>query len=223
MRSAPYLVKLKIHKLMKFKTLISILFTLAIAFGSQAQGLSDILGKLGSGKGKDILSTIGNAAATNDFDLSKLKGTWTYSSPAVSFKSGEALSDIGGAAVATQIENRLAPYFKTAGLTGLTMTFDGKNNFVAKIKGKEVKGHIERDSVKNEIYFFFDRLGKTSNKGVKAMVTKAGTNVNITLDASKVLELAQKVSGTLNLSSMKQISALLARYKGAYVGIRLKK
>lgn len=146
---------------------------------AEAQNLGGILDKLGvktsdSSAPKDdsnddggiggvlgqVLGTVSNAAASNDFNLARLKGQWAYSSPAVSFKGNSGTANLGGAAVATQLEQKLAPYIKTAGLEQLTMSFDGNNNFVARIKGRSFKGHIERDTVNNEILFFFD-----NNKG----------------------------------------------------------
>lgn len=208
---------------MKIKKLIAVMFAAMVAVGAQAQSLSDLLGKLGSGKGQDVLSAIGNAVASDKFDLNQLNGTYVYESPALSFKSDETLANLGGSAMATQVENKLAPYFKKAGLSGLSMTFDGNCNFVAKIKNKEAKGHIARDTETNEIYFYFDRNGKTSDKGVKAMVTKVGDKVNITLDASKALEFAKKISSSLNISYLKTASAMLSKYKDAYVGVRVAK
>ena len=205
---------------------------------AEAQNIGGILDKLGvktsdSSAPKDdsnddggiggvlgqVLGTVSNAAASNDFNLARLKGQWAYSSPAVSFKGNSGTANLGGAAVATQLEQKLAPYIKTAGLEQLTMSFDGNNNFVARIKGRSFKGHIERDTVNNEILFFFDN---NKGKGIKTMVTKAGNLVNITFDAGKILEMAQKLAGTLNISALQTAASVLKNFKGAYIGVRFK-
>lgn len=196
---------------MKQTRLILLIMTLAIAVTSKAQSFSD------------ILNAIGNATATDNFNITTLNGTYKYKEPAVSFKSDEMLGSIGGAALSSQLETKLRPYFRASGIESLSIKFDGNSGFTAKIKGKEVKGHIERDSTSTDMLFYFETNGKTWDKPVKAMVTKSGNNINIMFDATRLLELSQSVSGALNISSLQTIATLLSKYKGAYVGVRLKK
>lgn len=196
---------------MRHIKLILAILAITIATGVKAQSFGD------------ILNAIGNATATDNFNITTLKGTYKYKEPAVSFKSDEMLGSIGGAALSSQLETKLKPYFKASGIQNLSINFDGNSNFTAKIKGKEIKGHIERDSTSTDMLFYFETNGKTWDKPVKAMVTKSGNNINVMFDATRLLELSQSLSGALNISSLQTIATLLSKYKGAYVGVRLKK
>ena len=214
------------------KILLTFVLLLAAA-GAQGQSLSDILGSLKGGgssssssSAADILGTITqtitNATASNSFTVADLAGTWTYSAPAVSFKSDDMLKQVGGAAVATQIEQKLAPYYSKAGLTAFTLTVESDGQFTMQIKSMKLSGTLTKDS-DNMLVFSFSSLSKVGIDSLKCMATKSGNTLNITFDSTRLIELAELASKYVSISSVKQAVSLLSSYKGLYVGFRLQR
>ena len=101
------------------------LFSLAIAMlaasaiSASAFDPKDLLNGLGGGSsdksettdsksGSGLLDALGgfvnNVTANSKFTVDDLVGSWSYTSPAVSFQSENALKNIGGAGAATAVE-----------------------------------------------------------------------------------------------------------------------
>jgi hypothetical protein len=179
---------------------------------SSSNSTSDILSKLGS--------LVSNATASSSFELTDLVGTWKYVSPAVSFESDNALQKIGGAAASTAIEEKLAPYYKTAGLTNLQLTVASDLTFTMKLKFGTLTGTIEKDS-NNKLVFNFSAYGTISIGKISAQATKSGSTLNLTFDASKVVSIAKKVSAVTNNSTLTTATDLLSSYDGIYAGFKL--
>lgn len=115
--------------------LVSLLFTAPAASG---QSLSDLLQGLGQKRStvtadststgqkgglSDLISGVAGALGLGNSKagIDQLTGRWSYSGPAVNFKSDNFLLKAGGAAAATSVEKKLEPYYKTAGLTNLVV------------------------------------------------------------------------------------------------------
>lgn len=177
-------------------------------------GSGGILGSLGS--------LIGNVAANDRFSIDDLIGTWNYTSPAVSFQSDNALKKIGGAGAATAVENKLSPYYTRLGFNRTTLTVDTAHNFVLKAGALTLKGKIEKDETDKSLIFNFNAFGKIPLGKVKAHATKAGKTLNLTFDATKMIQLLTKVSSALNISTLNTLSTILNGYDGIYMGFKLK-
>lgn len=199
-----------------------------------AQSLKDILGGLaGSMTGSsDSTSTsgglgalgsiLGNVVANDKFSVDDLVGDWSYGSPGVSFQSDNALKKIGGAGAATAVENKLAPYYKTIGLDKTTLTVDAEHNFSMKLGVAQLKGTIEK-AEDGSLVFAFNAFGKISLGKVSAHATKAGSTLNLTFDATRLIQILTKVAGVLNNSTLKAVTDLVNSYDGIYIGFKLKK
>jgi hypothetical protein len=175
---------------------------------------SDILGKLGS--------LVSNATASSNFEVSDLVGSWSYVSPAVSFTSDNVLQSLGGAAASTAIEDKLATYYKAAGLNNITLTVASDQSFTMKLRFGSLKGTITKDS-NNQLVFNFMAFGTYSIGSIAAEATKSGSTLNLTFDAKKVIEVAQTVSAVTNNSTLTSAMSLLSSYDGIYIGFKLKK
>ena len=216
---------------MKFsKTFIALAFAAVCSLSASATGdLKDILNSVTSGsssdKGSNPLGAIGNAisnlTASSKFEIEDLRGTWVYSSPAVTFKSDNALQKVGGAAAATTIENKLAPYYQKAGITALKLTVDEKNNFTMQLKKGSLKGTVSKDENGN-LQFNFNAFGKIKLGKISAYATKSGKTLNLTFDVSKLISIVKTVSSVSGISSLNTISSLLSSYDGIYAGFKLK-
>ena len=179
-----------------------------------SQSTGGVLGSLGS--------LIGNVVANNKFSIDDLVGTWSYSSPAVSFQSENALMKIGGAGAATAVETQLAPYYQRLGFTNTSLTVDADHNFTLKMGLLVLKGTVEKDEEDNGLVFNFNAFGKISLGKVKANATKAGKTLNLTFDATRLIQMLTKISSKLNIKTLSTLSTILNNYDGIYIGYKLK-
>lgn len=182
--------------------------------GSSSSGTSaaDALGKIGS--------VISGLTATSDFELTDLVGTWNYESPAVTFQSDNALQKVGGAAAATAIEEKLVPYYKTAGIDAMVLTVAEDMTFSMKLKRGSLSGTISKDD-QNNLEFNFSAFGKVNIGKVSAFATKSGNTLNLTFDISKLVSIMKTVASVANISSLNTITSLLSSYEGIYAGFKM--
>ena len=180
--------------------------------GSKGGSLTDILG-----------GVVGGLISTDKVDVNKMVGTWTYTSPAVSFKSENFLQKAGGAAMAGTIESKLAPYYKTAGLNKMVLTINEDKSFVMKSGKITARGTIETDG-KGEVYFNFKALGTVPAGKMKAYVTMtAGKQMSLMFDVTKLVTIVKMVGNVSGSTAIKGVSSILDSYDGICAGFKLNK
>ena len=215
---------------MKLTKNIIIVLALLTALPAMASGdLKDLLNSVTSGKSSSdnnsnplgsLGSVISNLTASSSFELADLQGTWDYQSPAVTFQSDNVIQKAGGAAAASTIEGKMAPYYEKAGITSLQLTVDAENNFTMKLKRWSLKGTVSKDEQGN-LEFNFSAFGKIKLGKVSAFATKSGNTLNLTFDVSKLISIVKSVSSVSGISSLNTISSLLSSYDGIYAGFKL--
>ena len=171
----------------------------------------------------NIGQTVANATATTNFTVDDLVGTWKYKSPGISFRGDNTLANIGGAAAATAIENKLAPYYKRTKLTNVTLTVDKDHNFAIKTSYGTFKGTVEKSSQDDMLVFKFNILGTVSIGHVNAMATKSGNQLNITFDASRLIAILKKLPKVASNSSFSTVASILDNYDNIFIGFRMTK
>lgn len=196
---------------------------LAVSVTSQAFDLTSLKSSLSSSK---IGSIIDGVISTDDVSISDLVGTWTYSSPAVTFASEDLLEKAGGAAAAAELEEELEPYYTQAGFTGMTFEFDSDGNVTVTFSsGKTLTGTVtEGDEDGTMIFNFSSKLSKVSSKlssvgNMTAYVTK-GTALSIMFDASKLQTVVSTLASVSGNTSLSTLSSLLSSYEGVYAGFK---
>lgn len=213
-----------------FRTALIAFSALCIAQTASATGdLKDLLNAVSSQSGKsdagDALGKLGSVisglTASSDFELTDLQGTWAYESPAVTFQSDNALQKVGGAAAATAIEQKLAPYYAKAGITAMKLTVNEDMTFEMALKRGTLKGTVSKDDNGN-LEFHFSAFGKINLGKVGAYATKSFNSLNLTFDISKLISIVKTVSSVANISSLNTINSLLSSYEGIYAGFKLK-
>ncbi|MDE6526602.1 MAG: DUF4923 family protein, partial [Muribaculaceae bacterium] len=205
----------------------SLIVALTLGAGSaSAFDPKDLLNSLG-GKSSDdgnsssggVLDALGgivsNVTANNKFSVDDLVGTWNYTAPAVSFESDNALKKVGGAAAATAVEAKLEPYYTKLGLTATVLEVAADHTFVMKLGKIQLKGSVEKDE-ENNLVFSFSAFGKISLGKMKAHATKSGSTLNLTFDATKLVQILTKVSSAVNVKTLTTLSQLLSSYEGIY-------
>ncbi|MEE0978201.1 MAG: DUF4923 family protein [Muribaculaceae bacterium] len=206
------------------KNIILLLLTLTTTIPASAWDLKDILkAKNDSSKAGDIISGVVNSVTKQTMTIDDLQGTWAYSSPAVAFKSDNLLKKAGGAAAAKTLENKLLPIYQKTGITSMTVTFNPDSTFLMTIKKVKLKGNITTAS-DGSLTFNFKGLDKIKNSKMNGYVARTASNeVSLTFDATKLVELIEKVAQISNNSTLKAASAVLESYDGATMGFKIKK
>lgn len=196
-------------KLLKVMAVAALAFTVS-GIAANAQGLKDVIGS--------VKGVVEDLTASKDFKISDLAGTWNYSAPAVAMKGDNALKNIGGSAAATQIEGKLEPFYKKAGLDNLVIEIGADSTFSMNIKKVSLKGTISKDD--EGLVFTFDKL---QSHPVRCIATKSGSKLNLTFDATKLINVLETATKVINISSLKAITSLLKSYDGLYMGFQLTK
>lgn len=163
----------------------------------------------------NLISTFAGGLMTNK---STIVGTWIYTQPCVQFESENLLSQAGGAFAANTVEQKLAGYYQKVGIAPGTFA-------IAFAENGECQYAIGQKTMNGT--YTFDATNKTitikSRSGVKvqAYVSVTGTQMGLTFDATKLLNLVNTVSAAS--SQLSTISALAGSFKGMKLGFEFAK
>lgn len=195
---------MKIFKIVLVMALMC-LFTSSV----KAQSIGDIL--------KGVVGSVVGDKMTSE---SSIKGTWKYSAPACEFESSSVLAQAGGSAIATKMENKVAPILKKMGVNGIVYTFDGNGNYTSKIKKRVTKGTYTFNK-KNKTITFTPTYGKAYT----AYVSTQGSTMTLTFNSDKLMTVLKTISNsTAGLStSASVINSIIKNYDGMRLGFELKK
>lgn len=230
-------------KLITLLSLAIIVLASSPAASASEWDINDILGNLGSGRSEqtstkknddtskkggslgDLLSGVANkfGLGSSSLTIEKLVGTWKYSGPAVSFKSDNLLLKAGGAAAATQVESKLEPYYRTAGLTSLVLTVAEDSTFTFKARLITLTGTMSRDSESGNFIFTFKALKSINVGSMESYIVMNGNKMELTFDVSKLLVLVEKAGKISGNSTIKSVSTLLNQYDGMTAGFELER
>lgn len=227
-------------KIILFLLLAIIMFAYTPAYASQWD-INNVLGKLGKGSASteqtdsqqtqksgglgDLLSGVANkfGIGSSALTIEKIAGTWKYASPAVTFKSDNLLLKAGGAAAASQVESKLAPYYKTAGFTSLVMTINEDSTFTFKARLMNLNGTISRDETSGNFIFTFKALRSINIGSMESYIVMNGDKMELTFDVSKLMLLIEKAGKITGNNTIKGISAILNKYDGMTAGFELQR
>ena len=200
----------------------------------QAQNLGGLLSKIGSIMGNSssdqkeesglgaVLGTITDIIKGNTLTKETFYGTWTYTSPAVSFKSDKALASIASAAAQGTIEKKLGTYFQKVGITegmfGFTFNEDG--TMTMNYGSKTFTGTWSYDAENAKVTL---KLKQLLNIGVSAYVDKSGDTLSLIFDTTAVMKIIKSINSVYNNSTLSTIASILNQYDEMYAGFRLKK
>lgn len=194
---------------------------LASVVSVQAQTSSSVLDKLLGGDSK-VGSVVSNLLGTSKLSPADLQGTWAYSSPAVTFKSDNLLKKAGGAAASAAVESKLKPYYAKAGLDKMTLTVEADSTFSMKFKRGSLSGTISTSSTEGMMTFHF-KAAKINIGSMDAAVSKAGNNLTVTFDVSKLMTLVNTIAKVSGNSTLKGLNTMLQSYDGIQAGFKLSK
>lgn len=215
----------------KFFSISILLAAIFIAPEVYAFDIKDLLKNAASGSSSSdsnnstasgIGNLLGNLLSSGDVDINEMTGTWNYTAPAVSFQSENLLEKAGGAAAATTIEEKLAPYYKIAGINSMKLTIEADSTFTMALKRGTFTGNITKDEEGNFVFNF--KVVKKINIGkMKTYITKSGNNLSIMFDVSKLTTLINKAGSITGNSTVQGVSTLLNSYDGICAGFKVAK
>jgi len=193
---------------------------------SSTSSTSSILGSvLGSAIGTNsTASTISNAgtliggilsAFGGTTNANTIVGTWVYSKPAVQFESENLLAKAGGSVASNAVVNKLEPYYKKLGITSgkFSFTFNSDNTCSYVLNGKSYTGTYSYNSSSNTITIQGSLISFPS-----AYVSVSGSQMALTFDSTKLLNVAQGVASGSGNSTLSTLSTLSSAYNGMKTG-----
>lgn len=183
------------------------------------KGLGGNSSQDGGSAASGLGSLISNLTSSNKFAIEDLVGTWEYAGPAVSFSSENALQNIGGAAAATAVEDKLEPYYNRLGFNKTTLTVEADSTFSMNMGLLKFKGNIEKPE-NGDLVFNFTLLNRKVGS-VASHATKSGSSLKVTFDSTKMIQMLTKVSSVVNSPSLKALAGVLNSYDGIYMGYKL--
>lgn len=212
---------------------------LAMATSSMsAQGLLDALKKAASGAASNAVtnatgsSTLGNIVAnllgTATVTENSIKGTWSYSTPAVVFESSNVLANMGGTAASTKIETSLQTQLKKIGFTEgkIQLTFADDNKGTITVAGKSIPFTYSLEGSDLTVTLgstMFNKLSKSFTMNAKI----TGDELQIAMKADKlanfITSMLTKVGSASNSSALSTVTSLVNKIDGMYLGLKYKK
>ena len=173
--------------------------------------------------GSTLTSIISNVLSTTKVTPADLVGTWSYSAPAVTFKSSNLLLKAGGTAAATTVENKLSPYYQKAGINKMVLTVNSDSTFTMKFAKGSLSGTVTTGSESGTLVFQYKALKAIPIGSYTAYVSKSGNTVTLTYDVSKLMTLMNAISSVAGSTSISAVNSLLQSYDGIQAGFKLTK
>lgn len=176
-----------------------------------------------SGIGSLISGIVGAVTGKKEASIENLAGEWKYQAPAVQFKSDNFLMKAGGAAAQGAIEDKIAPYYKMVGLDRMVLTINEDSTFTIKTHATMSGTMAPVEGQENAYEFQFKAFKKIKLGKMTGFVALKGDELTITYEASKLLDLVDKIASISGLKSAKALGSLLKNYDGLTVGYKLKR
>lgn len=203
----------------KWLLALAAVFAAPAAAGAQSV-LGDIVGALGGGSGSGALSSavsalLGNKAVSQQ----ALVGTWSYSGPAIAFKSQNVANQLGGVLAAGSAEKKLSSALEHYGLTKgkVRLTFKADNTYACTVNGRTVTGTYKLSGSTLT-------LTKAGMKGINVNVKLTGRELQLAIAADKLLSLVSTMgSAVAGSSSLSALTSFMKGFDGVNLGMKFNK
>lgn len=215
----------------------------AVPATAQSFNLSDLLGKVGESLGNNSGSAVGSLIdgvfTKEKLNVSDIAGTWQSGGPAVDFRSESLLKKAGGAAAASAIESKLAPYFTKYGFDTAIVTItapDSKTSddaqegeITLQVGRVTLKGSIRPNDDKRYAGNFivcFKALGVMRLGEYDTYVSltdnplTGSRQLKIMFDAQKLMAMMKGVAAVTKSKLAKSAVSMLEGYDGICVGFK---
>lgn len=200
--------------------------------GSTLSGLLNALGGNSSANGSEdavtsaIGNIIGNVIASNtQLTVANLEGTWGYVAPACKFLSEDFLMSAGGEVAASQLSEKIAPYYSKIGITpeSFSFKFDTEGAFVLTFNKLPLSGTATQTEESAVFNLEFIKIGTTALATTPAYFEVVGDKMVVLFEIEKFVELFRSVVNKLGITTLNSIFQLVDSYDGILIGFELKK
>ena len=190
-----------------------------------AQSLGSLVNRAKNAASQAVSSAKGNVQAafigTQSVTAKQLVGTWTYQQPALVFESNNLVSQVGVTALSENTEKYTASYLSKYGIKSgsLTITFNANGGYSAVLKGRTIRGTYKLNGA---------TLTLVAPQEVVTVPVNAKLQSNelqLAVHADKLLTLLQTLIGSASQDTVQTaaVTNILKKYKGALLGLKLKK
>ncbi len=178
--------------------------------------LSGLVG--GNAQQGDLLSgVIGMLANGVTSNSGSIVGTWVYSGPSVEFESQNLLAQAGGMVASNQLKNKIAPYYEKIGIKpgAVAMQFNSDNTCIIQIGKNAQPANYTYNPSTHTLQITGQQLGLSFGT---AYATVSGSQMSITFDSTKILNVAQGLASKSGNSTLSTISELSKTFSGMKTG-----
>lgn len=174
-----------------------------------------------SGGLANVIEGVTTALGTKTVTKESLLGTWSYEEPAVVLESDNVLSKLGGSVATSSIEDKMQEQLEKYGFKKgkVELTFKDDDTFSGKVNGKSVSGTYSVDGAHLVL------KKRDMKNGVRTNVKIAGGDLQLAVQADKVLTLANAIGNVAGKSNatIGTVTSLLKNYKGMQLGMKFEK
>jgi len=169
--------------------------------------LNDVL------QGGTISNVITSVIGAQTVTKANMIGTWKYSAPGCAFTSENLLAKAGGELAATQIRQKVQPYYQQIGINSQNtfITFKEDGTYSAQFRGTPMSGKWTMDEKTYKVTL----QGMLLN--INCYAKRNANGIGLLFEASKLLTMLQTMaamSGNQNIQAVGEISK-------SYDGVRL--
>lgn len=192
--------------------------------GSLTGAAGSLLGTLSNGSGlgsltENAASTIkGWLTGTTAPTAAQLTGNWVYSEPAVKLESDNLLAQAGGTLIQNTAESKIKEQLEKFGFTSgaVTLTFNADSTYKCQMGNIPQSGQYSLNGNKMQL--------KSLLMTVDATATISGNNLQLAVDADKILKLLESMGSLASQSTtISTLTKLLESYDGLQIGMKFTK
>ncbi len=178
--------------------------------------MNQILGAMSNG---GVVNAITSVIGLDKVSAQGLIGSWKYSAPGCAFTSENLLAKAGGEVAATQIEEKLLPYYQKVNISANNtyITFNQDGTFSSKIAGTNFSGTYTFDEASQQIKL------KGMLLSINCYTKREVNGISILFEAKKLLNIIQTMAALSGRTDLQTIGELSKQYDGVRVGFDMKR
>lgn len=178
-----------------------------------AQGVLDVLKK------SNVKETIKEAVENKvgDYLNFSIQREWMYKEASVDLKSSDKLANVGSQVLGKTLNNKLNEQLGRIGIKPdmMRITFENDSTFQLRTEARTVTGNYSYDKKNNELTL---RIAKMLPLRIQVKVLSS--HVDFIFDADGLLNLTKKIGGTLQISALETLNALLSNYENMQIRMK---
>lgn len=186
---------------------------------ANAQSLKDILNS------KKVQNVITSVTGGKTLSVENLSGTWMYVTPAVQLEGDDALKNVAGSVVSSELEKKLSEQCAKIGIVegAFNYTFNTDGTFTSMINGKTLNGTYVVLPEEKIVELNYGKTDKFNFTKLRASTVISASELSLLFDADKLLDLLTKLAAMSENTTLKSVSHLAGQYNGMLMGFKMRK